>query len=407
MVFIAFSPFTEGMEKPNILLILADDMGYGDSRVYNPDSRVPMPNLEKLAERGMVFTDAHSAAAVCATSRYSVLTGNYPWRGRKSGGTWGYNEPCQILEDQETTGSLLQRAGYRTAIFGKLHQGGHFFSKERPGEYVHGRIDNDHEVIDFSRQFLRGPLEYGFDYSFIFSTGIQGEPYAAFENDRLAGEPANLKIWKRGNYGLSVIPKDGVGLSDYDSTQAGPTLTQKALGFIGRHRKENRRSGQDRPFFIHYCTQVLHTPCTPPVSFAGNAVRGTTFSHVTDMPVELDVTLGLFVDALKEHGQLANTLIIVTSDNGGWFHDTYLKHQHATNGAWKGSKGTIWEGGHRVPFVAAWGNGTREGSPICPGSRNGQLIGGQGHRGWPGALACASESARRPVPCAQWGKLSQ
>ena len=100
-----------GAETPNILLVLVDDMGYGDCRIYNPQSQVPMPNLESLAERGMVFTDAHSAAATCAPSRYSMLTGNYPWRGRKPGGTWRYNEPCQILDHQETLGTLLKKAG--------------------------------------------------------------------------------------------------------------------------------------------------------------------------------------------------------------------------------------------------------------------------------------------------------
>lgn len=372
-----FASRAPAAEKPNILLILVDDFGYGDSRVYNPDSKVPMPNLERLAERGMVFTDAHSTAATCAASRYSVLTGNYPWRGRKLGGTFRYNEPCQILENQETIGMLLQRAGYRTAILGKLHQGGHFASRENSGAFVYDKVDNDHEVINFTKRFRRGPLEYGFDYSFVFPNGIQGKPYSAFENDKLAGDPAHLKIWRRGQYGLSVIPKDGVGLSDYDSSRVGPHLTRKALAFIKRHHQENRRTGNDRPFFIHYCSQVLHAPCTPPRSLAGHAVRGTTFSHVTDMFVELDVALGLFLDALKENDVLTDTLILVTGDNGGWFYEPYLEHHHATNGELKGSKGTIWEGGHRVPLVAAWGDGTREGSPILPSSRNHQLIGGQ------------------------------
>ncbi|MHC4405757.1 MAG: sulfatase-like hydrolase/transferase, partial [Planctomycetota bacterium] len=186
-----------------------------------------------------------------------------------------------------------------------------------------------------------------------------------------------MKLWRQGQYGLSVIPKDGVGLSDYDSSQVGPQLTRKALAFIERHQEANRRSGDDRPFFIYYCSQVLHGPTTPPRSFAGHKIRGATFSHATDMFVELDVTLGLFLDALKKHGQLADTLIIVTSDNSGWFYAAYLEHNHATNGSLKGSKGTIWEGGHRVPFIAAWGDGTRTGSRIPPGSKNDQLIAGQ------------------------------
>ena len=175
-------------EKPNILLILVDEMGYGDSRVYNPDSKVPMPNLEALAERGMVFTDAHSAAGTCAPSRYSVLTGNYPWRGQKPGGTWWYNDPCQILEDQETTGDLL---GYNTAVFGKLHQGGHFPSRTNPGTFVYGKIDNDQDLIDFTKPFQRGLLDYGFHYSYVFPSGIQGEPMRPL---RITVSPANPRI---------------------------------------------------------------------------------------------------------------------------------------------------------------------------------------------------------------------
>ena len=375
--FCVFTVSVFGGETPNILLILVDDMGYGDSRVYNPDSQVPMPNLEALAQRGMVFTDAHSAAGTCAPSRYSVLTGNYPWRGRKPGGTWRYNDPCQILDHQETIGTLLKKARYHTAIFGKLHQGGHFRGLATPDAFIHGKLEDDHEVIDFAERFRRGPLEYGFDHSFVLPNGIQGEPYAAFEDDKLAGDPVHLKIWRQGEYGLSVIPKDGVGLSDYDSSQVGPQLTREALAFIERHQEANRRGGDDRPFFIHYCSQVLHGPTTPPQSFAGHKIRGATFSHATDMFVELDVTLGLFVDALNKHGLLTDTLIIVTSDNGGWFYDAYLEHNHATNGALKGSKGTVWEGGHRVPFIAAWGDGTQTGSRVPPNSKNDQLIAGQ------------------------------
>jgi arylsulfatase A-like enzyme len=175
-LFLALAISTLGAESPNILLILVDDMGYGDSRIYNPRSQVPMPNLESLAERGMVFTDAHSAAGTCAPSRYSMLTGNYPWRGRKPGGTWRYNEPCQILDHQETLGTLLKKAGYQTAIFGKLHQGGHFASRAEPNAFVHDKVDNDHETIDFAERFRRVLWNTGSTIRASFQQGFKANP---------------------------------------------------------------------------------------------------------------------------------------------------------------------------------------------------------------------------------------
>ena len=361
---------------PNILLILLDDMGYGDCKVYNPESTIPMPNLEALATRGMVFTDAHSTAATCAPSRYSVLTGNYPWRGRKPGGTWRYNDPCQILHGQNTIGNLLKEAGYHTAIFGKLHMGGDFYSREYPGQFVHGKIEDDQTSIDFSLRFRNGPLDHGFDYSFILPSGIQYKPYAYFENDKLVDDPEKLIVHREGRYGDSVIKRDGFGSEDYDSTQAGPRLMEKAMDFIDTHHKENMRARKKRPFFIHYCSQVLHDPCTPPEKMAGKKVKGTTFAPPGDMLYEIDVSLGMFTKSLKERNLLDNTLVIVTSDNGGWIHHSYEQYNHRTNGALKGTKGTIWEGGHRVPLIAAWGDGSIIGSPVPPGSRSDQLVGG-------------------------------
>jgi arylsulfatase A len=358
-------------ELPNILIVFVDDMGYGDSRVYNPESTVPMPNLDRLAENGMVFTDAHSTSGVCAPTRYSMLTGNYPWRGRNENGTWSYNAECQILDGQKTIGDLAQPAGYETAIFGKQHLGGHFYSKENPDSFFHGRTTDDLQQIDFSRRFRMGPLDWGFDYSYVLLGGIQSEPYVFFENDLPVCDANELIMWQKGKYGYSSIPGTGPGMPDYNSTAVGPMMTRKALDFIDRHHQANVQKGTSRPFLMHYCTQVLHTPCTPPETFNGQKVRGSTFSPATDMLVEVDITLGLFVDALQSRNLLDNTLIIFTADNGGWIHTQYLEQGHSTSGSLRGMKGQIWEGGHRVPFIARWG------STIKAGSRSNQLIGVQ------------------------------
>ena len=360
--------------KPNILIFLIDDMGYGDCRAYNPESMASMPNLETLATEGMLFTDAHSPSAVCAPTRYSVLTGNYPWRGRNPNGTWGFNNPSQILPGQETLGHLLRRAGYRNAFFGKMHLGGEVFDKET-GESLKGwKID--YRRIDFSRPLAQGPLEQGFDYSFLLPNGIQGQPYAFFENDLLAGDPDDLVEWKRGAYGRSVIQAPGFGLRDWDSSQAGPKLTEKALAFLDRHADENRQSGTRNPFFMHYCSQSCHTPHTPPDELLGTPVKGQSGvdAHL-DLLYEADVTLGKMIEKLRDLGELDRTLILFMSDNGGLIWSESSRQGHRACGPLRGAKAEIWEGGHRIPLIARWGNGTPDGSVIQPGSRSDALIG--------------------------------
>lgn len=361
-------------EPPNILLILMDDMGYGDCRAYNPDSMVPMPHLEQMAAQGMLFTDAHSPSTVSAPTRYSVLTGNYPWRGRNPHGIWGFNNPSQILPGQETLGHLLRRAGYRNAFFGKLHLGGEVLHKET-GEPLTG-WDYDFRDFDFSRPVGQGPIDQGFDYSFMLPNGIQGQPYAYFENDRLVGDPGKLRMWERGRYGRSVIQRAGFGCPDWDSSQAGPKLTEKALAFLERHVAENRRTGVRRPFFLYYCSQACHTPHTPPEELGGTPIEGASGvdTHL-DMLYEADVTLGMMMDQLRAAGELDNTLILFTSDNGGLIWHESFEKGHRPNGPLRGAKAEIWEGGHRVPLIARWGDGTPGGSRIPPGTRSDALLG--------------------------------
>jgi arylsulfatase A-like enzyme len=351
-------------ELPNILVFLMDDMGYGDCRAYNPDGLVELPNMEKLAKDGMLFTDAHSPSAVCAPTRYSLLTGNYPWRGRNENGTWAFNHPSQILPRQETLAHVLKRSGYRTAFFGKVHLGGRVYSKST-GEPLEGwKID--YTDIDFNRPIGQGPVEQGFDYSYSLPNGIQGKPYAFFENGRLVGSPDELKLWKKGEYGNSIVKATGFGAADWDSSQAGPILTEKALAFLDRHFAENK----GKPFYMHYCSQACHTPHSPPDELGGVPVRGVSgIDPKLDMIFEADVTLGLIMKKLHEAGQLENTLIIFTSDNGGLVWGEERKQGHQACGPLRGAKSLIWEGGHRVPFIACWAKA------IEPGSRSDALIG--------------------------------
>jgi arylsulfatase A-like enzyme len=318
--------------RPNILFIMADDIGWGDFQCYNPQGKVPTPNIDRLAREGMRFTDAHTPAALCAPTRYAVATGNYTWRGRSPGGTWGWNQASPFLPGQKTVGHLLQAAGYRTGLFGKLHFGGEF----APG--TNGRPD-------FTKPMKTGPIEWGFDYSYVLLGGHQAPPYLFFENNRVAGDASQVTQLAEGPLNGGVVPAAGPGLPDWDSRAVGQTLVEKALAFIDQ--------ADDKPFYIHLSTDGAHGPYTPPDTLLGTPVKGETkMTAKTDMAFEVDVVVGKFVEALEKRGLIERTLIVVTSDNGGIPADRDRGHDAV--GGLRGSKSHIWEGGHRVPFVVRW-----------------------------------------------------
>lgn len=318
--------------RPNIVFIMADDIGWGDFQCYNPQGKVPTPNIDRLAREGMRFTDAHTPAALCAPTRYAVATGNYTWRGRHTGGTWGWNQKPQFLPGQKTVGHLLQAAGYRTGLFGKLHFGGEF----EPGP--EGRPD-------FTKPMKTGPIQWGFDYSYVLLGGHQGPPYLFFENNRVAGDATKVTQLEAGPLNGGTVPVPGPGLPDWDSRQVGQTLVEKALAFIDQSK--------DHPFYIHLSTAGAHDPFTPPEMLLGTPVAGvTTMTPKTDMAYEVDVVVGKVVEALEKRGLIENTLIVVTSDNGGV--PAERGQGHDSVGGLHGSKSQIWEGGHRVPFVVQW-----------------------------------------------------
>ena len=365
-------------DRPNILIYFVDDMGYGDCRVYTTTSPVPMPNVEALAEAGMTFMDAHTSAALCAPTRYSILSGNYSWRGRNELGTWHFNGNSTFLDGQKTIAAVLQENGYHTAMFGKSHLGGLVYPKDTNAVFNTENKDDNWIEMDFTRALTNGPAMQGFDYTFLPYNGIQGRPYAYFENDLLVGDASNLFVWAAGDYtnanGVSEIMRDGFGMPDWKSNETGPILTQTAIDFIDRHHSNNVTAGTRTPFFIHYCSQGVHKPHTPPISFMGEPVQGVTgVSAHLDMLYEVDHSLGRILQALDTRGLLTNTLVIFTSDNGGLTESLDLGHN--SNEGLRENKGSIYEGGHRVPFIVRWGDGTPEESQIPPGTTSQQLIG--------------------------------
>ena len=348
---------------PNVVVFLADDLGWGDVRANNPASRIPTPNLDRLAREGMRFTNAHTSAAKCAPSRYSILTGNYQWRGRWPWGAWQFYWESQIRPGQMTVGDILQRAGYRTGFVGKLHMGGDFFALGS------NTITRSSANVDFGRPFGNGPLGRGFNYSFTMLEGMHDWPYAYFENDRLVGDARDLRMWNAGTYGDSVILLSGQGMPYWDTSRIGPDLMAKAIGFIDTHRAGPDR---ERPFFLFYSAQSAHEPFTPPATFDGIPVRGATgMCARQDMVYEVDVAVGRLHEALRTRGLLRDTLIVFTSDNGGL---DYCGHD-SSGPNMSGYKGQILEGGHRVPLIVKWGE--TGAFTVPPRSVRNQLVGTQ------------------------------
>ena len=211
-------------------------------------------------------------------------------------------------------------------------------------------------------------------FTYSLPQGIQGPPYIAFRNGRLDGNPEDLIEWEPGSYGNSVIPTKGFGFKQWDSSAAGPNLIHEATGFIDRHVEADT----GKPFFMHYCTESCHVPHTPPKTLAGKScTRGKQEIAHLDMLLEADIQLGVLIDHLRAHGILENTLILFTSDNGGLSRGKpgHKLLGHNSNAPLRGSKATIWEGGHRVPLIAHWGDGTRADSTIPPAATSPALVG--------------------------------
>ncbi|MCG8307516.1 MAG: sulfatase-like hydrolase/transferase [Cytophagales bacterium] len=381
-------------DLPNVVFVLADDIGYGDLGSYG--GKLPTPNLDKLAGDGMRFTDAHAPAALCAPSRFSLLTGSYPYRAHKDGGAWNVNTPS-IFSDlnrhtaagrQITVAEVMKRAGYRTAFFGKSHLGGDI--RDHEGRLIRNQKEIHH--MDFSKGVHNSINEYGFDYSYALPSGIQHAPFAFFENGIfMPFDPArpadnrSTKMWKNGRYengknGISEIVEHkeatGIGDIDYNSSQVGIMMVNKAINFIDNHLASNRIEKKDRPFLLYFASQAIHVPHTPPVDFDGDAreinepVAGKTGGRTGDFIYELDLQVGRLMQKLEEEGIAGNTIFIFTSDNGALWPGVcdFGVADHDNNGPLRGYKASVYEGGHRVPFIIKWPG------KIQPGSVSEELV---------------------------------
>ena len=330
--------------EPNIIFILADDMGYGDLACQNPASKIPTPNLDRLAAQGVRFTDAHAPSSVCSPSRYAILTGRYAWRTRLKGGVlWPWDPPL-IEPGRTTVAALLRDQGYRTACIGKWHLGWHWQTKDGrlPNEGAeYGVLDRDQrhalgEHIDYEKPVTGGPIDCGFDY--YFGDDVPNfPPYTWFENDRLLEVPTEEKPERM--FGLP-----GAMASKWSLEAVMPALTQRAVHYI--------EAADEQPFFLYFPLTAPHTPIVPTDEFKGMSRAG----EYGDFVCEVDWTVGEVMAALNRKGIAENTLLIFTSDNGpeNFAYRRIRECDHYSMDGLRGLKRDAWEGGHRVPFIARW-----------------------------------------------------
>ena len=337
------------LQKPNIVYILADDMGYGDISALNPNAKVKTPALDSLISSGMSFSDAHSSSSVCTPSRYSILTGRYAWRtSLKRGVTWGYSPPL-IASETTTVASLLKKNGYKTGCIGKWHLGLSWGVKD--GESAPWTDDKIHpsqypgEIIDFSKPILNGPTSLGFDYFFGIPASLDMRPYCYIENENVQGLPLGA-VRKE----ILLVEKDslvqwheGLAGSDFKHAEVLPNLTAKAVDFI----KQNK----DSPFFLYFPLTAPHSPLLPSKEFRGKSNAG----DYGDFIQMVDNVVKTISDTLSDNELSENTIFIFTSDNGT-FQQAYIdsNYEHDGNYPYRGQKADIYEGGHRVPFIVSW-----------------------------------------------------
>lgn len=329
-------------EKPNIIYILADDLGYGDVQALNPEhGKIPTPGMDRLAREGMVFTDAHSNSSVCTPTRYGVLTGRYSWRTRKQSGVlFGFDQPL-IAADRLTVAGLLKKQGYSTAMIGKWHLGlGLVTPDGRPTRGQRAPIDG----VDWKARITGGPVDLGFDSWYGIAASLDMPPYIYIKDDQFVGECTTSKAFHR----------KGPAHADFEAIHVLDVIGNRSAEFIQKQKA-------DQPFFLYVPLTSPHAPIIPTDQWKGKSKLGL----YGDFVMHTDAIVKQITEAVDSAGIADNTMIIVTSDNGcSKVADipALKKQGHFPNGRYRGSKSDIWDGGHRVPFIVRWPAGVKAGA---------------------------------------------
>ena len=347
--------------SPNVVFILADDLGIGDVKAFNPQGKIATPHLDRLAREGMRFTDAHSGSSVCTPTRYGVLTGRYAWRSSLKHGVLGGLSPRLIEPGRLTVASYLKDRGYTTACIGKWHLGLDWV--KRAGKEVKALGIEDAQQnwsVDFTQPFANGPLTLGFDSFYGISASLDMVPYTFLANDRVAALPDHDGDfpWYQGR---ARRTRRGPAAKGFDAADVLPTLAAKAAEFIAARDPAT-------PFFLYLPLASPHTPIVPTPEWLGRS----GISPYADFVLQTDDAVGRVLKALDERGVATNTLVIFTSDNGCSPEADYpelAKAGHNPSASYRGHKADIFEGGHRVPYLARWPGSVPAGStyahPVC------------------------------------------
>jgi arylsulfatase A-like enzyme len=356
LLFSAAAPATAA-KAPNIVFILADDLGYGDVGCYNAASKVPTPNLDRLAKQGMRFTDAHSPSTVCTPTRYSVLTGRMAFRTGMRGVFTGVGGPCMIEKGRLTLPQMLKNKGYTTAMFGKWHVGMTFFDKD--GKPINQNGLAAVRRIDYSRAVPDAPIHRGFDQFYgTVSCPTTDWLYAYVDGDRIPVPPT--KIVDRGPLPKHPYSRDnrpGMIAPNFNLEEVDLVFLEKSQRFLEKHVKDS----PDKPFFLFHSMQAVHLPSFPADKFKGKTKAGP---H-GDFLFEMDSLVGELLKTLDRLGVADNTLVIFSSDNGPETTSVVnMRADHKHDGArpWRGMKRDQWEGGHRVPMIVRWPGKVKPGS---------------------------------------------
>ena len=315
-------------KRPNIVFIMADDMGYGDPGCYNPGSKIPTPHIDRLAEQGIKFTNAHSPGSLCVPARYGLLTGRYPFRSERE--IAGFSPTSLIEADRMTIGSVLQQNGYRTACIGKWHLG----------------FENIKDY-NYDAPLKGGPVDRGFDEFFGMHASLDIPPYYYIKNDRAVQAPTD-SIAANHTDGVTPIQgkfwRAGKIAPNFKHDEVLPIFTEQSIEFLKRQKS-------DQPFFLYLALAAPHTPWLPSESFNDTSEAGL----YGDFTVQVDHSVGQVLKSLDELGMTENTLVFFTSDNGPvWYEQDEIKYDHKSTHFLRGMKADAFEGGHRMPFIARW-----------------------------------------------------
>lgn len=339
--------------QPNIVVILADDMGYGDVHALNPDSKIPTPNLDQFIAEGLTFTDGHSPSAVCTPTRYGLLTGRYCWRTQLKRGVLGGYSPPLIDPDRPTIATMLKSVGYHTGGIGKWHLGMSLPKSSPDADTT--RWDGD-PGIDFAGKITDSPIHHGFDYYFGVCASLDMAPYVYVRNDRFTAVPTVQQPAVKFPHFIRKGPR----AEDFVVDKVLDTLAKEAIRFI------TESADGDAPFFLYLPLTAPHKPTQPEERFRGK----TGLNEYGDFVAQVDWTVGQVLQAIDKADIVEQTLVVCTSDNGSYMYryddpnqpdhvddatiQGYRAGNHRANGPFRGTKADIWEAGHHVPLVVRW-----------------------------------------------------